>query len=131
MVARMAKPPAEASRRYDTSSETILRSRGSGHKKLYDRPKTLHSRKTTVRTTMNSASTTRNVIRLPASATIPTPPSRSPSPPAEVVTRTQNNKTYMYTESDRTFFFKCIQWELKCDMTLGKQALCKKLAEKV
>lgn len=147
MVARMAKSPAETSRGYGPSSErTSVKStrkapaaptsyrRGSGHKthkKPYDHPKTSKSRKSTIRTTMNSASTIRNVIRLPAPTTIPNPPSRSPSPPDEIVARTEDNKTYMYTESDKKFFFKCIQWELKRDMTLGKQALCQKLAEKV
>lgn len=142
MVTQMAKPPAKSSRRYEVSSDMAyvgsasqpsqaftLRVHGpmrQTQKKPYDRSKYSHSRKTTTRTTMKDASTRRSV---PPS--IPAPPSRSPSPPAEVLARSRGNKTYIYTESDREFFYKCIQWELNRDATLGKQALCQKLAEKV
>ncbi|KAL0951400.1 hypothetical protein HGRIS_008096 [Hohenbuehelia grisea] len=59
---------------------------------------------------------------------IPTPPSRSPTPPTIVIPGPRGNK---YTPEDRDYFIKFIGWRLKCDPSLTKQDLCELLAEKV
>ncbi|KAJ7467255.1 hypothetical protein B0H11DRAFT_2029414 [Mycena galericulata] len=60
---------------------------------------------------------------------IPDPPSRSPSPPTEVIphNRGGGNK---FTPHDRAYFTKFIQWRLKGDPTLVRHELCELLAEK-
>ncbi|KAJ3750577.1 hypothetical protein DFH05DRAFT_1436748 [Lentinula detonsa] len=69
--------------------------------------------------------------RLPApnaEVKIPHPPSRSPSPPTKVVAHGRGNK---FTEEDREFFIRFIQWRLRCDPNLTRNDLCDQLAEKV
>lgn len=142
MIARLANPFAETSHSYYASGEKLSaksarpgptqRKPGSGRDprpKPYDRVTTSQSRKPIIRKTMNSASNSRNTIKLPATVSIPTPPSRSPSPPTEPMS--WNSKSFMYTDSDKRFFIKFIQWELERDISLSKATLCERLAIKV
>ncbi|KAF7339594.1 hypothetical protein MSAN_02173900 [Mycena sanguinolenta] len=59
---------------------------------------------------------------------IPEPPSRSPSPPTEVIPH--NRGGHKFTPYDREYFIKFIQWRLKSDPTLVRSELCELLAEK-
>lgn len=60
---------------------------------------------------------------------IPEPPSRSPSPPTNVIPhRGRGNK---YTKEDREFFINFVAWRLKLDSSLSRLDLCNLLAEKV
>lgn len=59
---------------------------------------------------------------------IPPPPSRSPTPPTRIVAGIHGNK---YTEEDKMYFIKFMQWRLQQDPTLKKNELCELLAEKV
>ena len=59
---------------------------------------------------------------------IPPSPSRSPTPPTRVEAGGRGNK---YTEEDKDYFIKFIQWRLKKDPTLEKDQLCALTAEKV
>ncbi|KAK2461645.1 hypothetical protein APHAL10511_006108 [Amanita phalloides] len=84
------------------------------------------------RTTQNSLSAPSPVFddRLPpsnAEVRIPPPPSRSPSPPREIVPQGRGNK---YTPEDREFFIKFISWRLKDNPSLTRMDLCDRLAEK-
>ncbi|KAJ3754424.1 hypothetical protein EV360DRAFT_86847 [Lentinula raphanica] len=58
---------------------------------------------------------------------IPNPPSRSPTPPTKVIARGRGN---MFTQEDRAFFIKFIQWRLRWDQGLTRNDLCEQLAEK-
>jgi len=86
------------------------------------------------RSTINSLTAPSPVYgdRLPAphaEIKIPDPPSRSPSPPTNVVPhRGRGNK---YTNEDRDFFIKFVGWRLKQDPTLTRHDICDLLAEKV
>jgi len=82
---------------------------------------------------MNSLSVSAPVFgsRLPApnaDIKVPEPPSRSPSPPTNIVPQGRGNK---YTPEDREFFIKFIGWRLKQDSSLNRNDLCNLLAEKV
>ncbi|KAJ3516452.1 hypothetical protein NLJ89_g1102 [Agrocybe chaxingu] len=84
------------------------------------------------RNTMNSLSAPSPVFgaRLPApnaDIRIPEPPSRSPSPPTNIIPHVRGNK---YTKEDREFFIKFIGWRLKRDSSLNRQDLCELLAKK-
>ncbi|KAJ7293431.1 hypothetical protein C8J57DRAFT_1269032 [Mycena rebaudengoi] len=59
---------------------------------------------------------------------IPDPPSRSPSPPTEVIPHNRGGNKF--TADDRAYFIKFILWRLKGDPTLRKAELCELLAEK-
>ncbi|KAJ7654972.1 hypothetical protein DFH06DRAFT_486008 [Mycena polygramma] len=59
---------------------------------------------------------------------IPDPPSRSPSPPTEIIPH--NRGGHKFTPGDRAYFIKFIQWRLKGDPTLVRSELCDLLAEK-
>jgi hypothetical protein len=59
---------------------------------------------------------------------VPPPPSRSPTPPTDIVVGKNGNK---YTEADRKYFIKFISWRLKQDPALSKAELCELLSEKV
>lgn len=86
------------------------------------------------RSTINSLTAPAPVYgnRLPApnaEIKIPDPPSRSPSPPTNIIPhRGRGNK---YTEEDRDFFIKFVGWRLKQDPSLTRQDICDLLAEKV
>ena len=85
------------------------------------------------RTTQNSLSAPTPVFddRLPppnAEIRIPSPPSRSPSPPRHIVPQGRGNK---YTPEDRDFFVRFISWRLKGNPSLTRMDLCEQLAEKV
>ena len=85
------------------------------------------------RTTQNSLSAPSPVFddRLPPpnkEIRIPPPPSRSPSPPREIVPQGRGNK---YTSEDRDFFIKFISWRLKGNPKLTRMELCEQLAGKV
>ena len=85
------------------------------------------------RTTQNSLSAPTAVFddRLPppnAEIRIPSPPSRSPSPPQHIVPQGRGNK---YTPEDRDFFVRFISWRLKGSPSLTRMDLCEQLAEKV
>ncbi|KAF9566169.1 hypothetical protein CPC08DRAFT_733776 [Agrocybe pediades] len=84
------------------------------------------------RSTINSLTAPSPVFdnRLPApnaEIKIPDPPSRSPSPPTNVIPHRRGNK---YTQEDREFFVKFVGWRLKQDPTLTRLELCNLLAEK-
>ncbi|KAF8745117.1 hypothetical protein AX14_010581 [Amanita brunnescens Koide BX004] len=84
------------------------------------------------RTTQNSLSAPTPVYddRLPppnAEIRIPSPPSRSPSPPRHIVPQGRGNK---YTPEDRDFFIRFISWRLKGNPCLTRMDLCEQLAEK-
>lgn len=59
---------------------------------------------------------------------IPTPPSRSPTPPAIVQVGTNGNR---YTKEDREYFLEFLVWRLKQNPFLTKKELCELLHEKV
>ncbi|KAF8213198.1 hypothetical protein K438DRAFT_1915371, partial [Mycena galopus ATCC 62051] len=59
---------------------------------------------------------------------IPEPPSRSPTPPTEIIPH--NRGGHKFTPADREYFIKLIQWRLKGDPTLTRSELCDLLAEK-
>ena len=86
------------------------------------------------RSTINSLTAPSPVYggRLPAphaEIKIPDPPSRSPSPPTNVIPhRGRGNK---YTKEDRDFFIKFVGWRLKQDPSLTRYDICNLLAEKV
>lgn len=86
------------------------------------------------RSTINSITAPAPVFgsRLPApnaEIKIPEPPSRSPSPPTNVIPhRGRGNK---YTKEDREFFINFVGWRLKQDPSLTRQDICDLLAEKV
>lgn len=86
------------------------------------------------RSTINSLTAPSPVYgdRLPAphaEIKIPDPPSRSPSPPTNVIPhRGRGNK---YTNEDRDFFIKFVGWRLKQDPSLTRHDICDLLAEKV
>ncbi|KAF9076138.1 hypothetical protein BDP27DRAFT_1313957 [Rhodocollybia butyracea] len=68
--------------------------------------------------------------RLPppnAEVKIPEPPSRTPSPPTKLIFR---GRGYKFTEEDKEFCIKFIQWRLKDDPSLTRNALCDQLAQK-
>jgi hypothetical protein len=114
----------------NASPVSITRKSGSKRKaqtKPYERPKVSQSRTGT----HLAHSVRRNVIKLPAFASVPALPSRSPSPPTTVVPRYPGGTTHLFTDTDRVFFFDFIRWELHRDASLGKFALCEKLAKKV
>ncbi|KAF8913008.1 hypothetical protein CPB84DRAFT_1841435 [Gymnopilus junonius] len=85
------------------------------------------------RSTINSLTAPSPVYgeRLPApnaEIKIPDPPSRSPSPPTNIIPhRGRGNK---YTKEDRDFFIRFIGWRLKQDPSLTRLDLCNLLAEK-
>ncbi len=64
---------------------------------------------------------------------IPAPPSRSPTPPSLIVAASHGRRgTYnVYTNEDKQYFLKFIQWELKRDPTASCITICEKLSEKV
>ncbi|KAF5385466.1 hypothetical protein D9757_005406 [Collybiopsis confluens] len=69
--------------------------------------------------------------RLPApnaELRIPVPPSRSPIPPSRLV---PHAKGYRFTQEDKDFFIKFIQWRMRGDASLTRNELCEQLAEKV
>jgi len=85
------------------------------------------------RKTMNSLSVAEPIFGngLPppnACIKVPDPPSRSPSPPANVVFQGRGNR---YTQEDREYFIKFISWRLKQNSSLSRHELCEMLAEKV
>jgi hypothetical protein len=86
------------------------------------------------RSTINSLTAPAPVFgnRLPApnaEIKIPEPPSRSPSPPTNVIPhRGRGNK---YTQEDRDFFIKFVGWRLKQDPSLTRHDICDLLADKV
>ena len=86
------------------------------------------------RSTINSLTAPAPVFgnRLPApnaEIKIPDPPSRSPSPPTNIIPhRGRGNK---YTQEDRDFFIKFVGWRLKQDPTLTRQDICDLLSQKV
>ena len=86
------------------------------------------------RSTINSLTAPSPVYgdRLPAphaEIKIPDPPSRSPSPPTNVIPhRGRGNK---YTNEDRDFFIKFVGWRLKQDPKLTRHDICDLLGEKV
>ncbi len=59
---------------------------------------------------------------------VPDPPSRSPSPPINVVFHGRGNR---YTQEDREYFIKFLSWRLKQSPSLSRQELCEMLAKKV
>ncbi|KDR85349.1 hypothetical protein GALMADRAFT_53006 [Galerina marginata CBS 339.88] len=85
------------------------------------------------RNTINSLTAPSPVYggRLPApnaEIKIPDPPSRSPSPPTNVIPhRGRGNK---YTKEDRDFFIKFVGWRLKQDPALSRLDICNLLADK-
>ncbi|KAJ7790158.1 hypothetical protein B0H14DRAFT_3891339 [Mycena olivaceomarginata] len=60
---------------------------------------------------------------------IPVPPSRSPTPPTEVIPHNRGGNKF--TPEDRRYFIRFIQWRLTCDPTLLRNELCELLAAKV
>ena len=85
------------------------------------------------RSTINSLTAPAPVFgnRLPApnaEIKIPDPPSRSPSPPTNIIPQGRGNK---YTQEDRDFFVKFVGWRLKQDSSLTRQEICDLLAKKV
>ncbi|KAF8634397.1 hypothetical protein AX15_000852 [Amanita polypyramis BW_CC] len=58
---------------------------------------------------------------------VPPPPSRSPSPPRQIVPQGRGNK---YTSEDREFFIKFISWRLRGNPNLTRMGLCEQLSEK-
>ena len=85
------------------------------------------------RSTINSLTAPAPVFgnRLPApnaDIKIPDPPSRSPSPPTNIIPQGRGNK---YTQEDRDFFVKFVGWRLKQDSSLSRQEICDLLAKKV
>jgi hypothetical protein len=87
----------------------------------------------TRRSTINSLTAPAPVFgsRLPApnaDIRIPDPPSRSPSPPTNIIPQGRGNK---YTQEDRDFFVKFVGWRLKQDSSLSRQEICDLLAKKV
>lgn len=87
----------------------------------------------TRRSTINSLTAPAPVFgnRLPApnaDIKIPDPPSRSPSPPTNIIPQGRGNK---YTQEDRDFFVKFVGWRLKQDSSLSRQEICDLLAKKV
>ncbi|PPQ67047.1 hypothetical protein CVT25_005648 [Psilocybe cyanescens] len=85
------------------------------------------------RSTINSLTAPSPVFggRLPApnaDIKIPDPPSRSPSPPTNVIPhRGRGNK---YTNEDREFFIEFVGWRLKKDPSLTRHEICELLAQK-
>ncbi|KAK6984271.1 hypothetical protein R3P38DRAFT_3105218 [Favolaschia claudopus] len=59
---------------------------------------------------------------------IPRAPSRSPSPPTQVILLQRGGSKF--TEADRRYFIKFIQWRLSNDRTLTRSELCDQLSEK-
>ncbi|KAH9486601.1 hypothetical protein JR316_0000666 [Psilocybe cubensis] len=85
------------------------------------------------RNTINSLTAPSPVFggRLPApnaEIKIPEPPSRSPSPPTNVVPL--RGRGHKYTKEDREFFIKFVGWSLKKDPSLTRLEICERLAEK-
>jgi len=86
------------------------------------------------RNTINSLTAPSPVYggRLPApnaEIKIPDPPSRSPSPPTNIIPH--RGRGHKYTAEDREFFIKFVGWRLKQDPTLTRLDICNLLAEKV
>ncbi|KII93787.1 hypothetical protein PLICRDRAFT_171494 [Plicaturopsis crispa FD-325 SS-3] len=116
---------ASDSRRASTSSHKAVKRRGPAIV-----PK--HEKKPTQRKTINSLTThvpnqTDNLLPPHAFIKVPKPPSRSPTPPTEVVPGQRGNR---YTQGDRDFFIRFISYELKKDASLTKADLCEKLFQK-
>lgn len=85
------------------------------------------------RNTVNSLSVPDPVFgsRLPAPNAVvkaPKPPSRSPTPPTNIVPQRRGNK---FTSEDHEFFIKLLGWRLRQNPDLNRQELCEMLAEKV
>jgi hypothetical protein len=121
-------PPPNASSRGRPSSHGKRRRTSTNNKASHPAEKPKIQRKT-----INSITTFMPVFdtRLPAphaDVQIPTPPSRSPTPPTNVVRSTNGNR---YSEADKEYFLKFIAWRLKGDPSMTKAKLCEKLAEKV
>lgn len=89
-----------------------------------------NSRRSTINSITGPAPVFGNRLPAPnAEIKIPDPPSRSPSPPTNVIPhRGRGNK---YTQEDRDFFIKFVGWHLKQDPTLTRQDICDLLAQKV
>ncbi|KAK6997247.1 hypothetical protein R3P38DRAFT_3065341, partial [Favolaschia claudopus] len=61
---------------------------------------------------------------------IPRAPSRSPTPPTQVIVRFVQRGGSKFTEADRRYFVEFIQWRLSDDRTLTRSELCDQLSEK-
>ncbi|KAK7029086.1 hypothetical protein R3P38DRAFT_2933936 [Favolaschia claudopus] len=59
---------------------------------------------------------------------IPRAPSRSPTPPTQVILLQRGGSKF--TEADRRHFIEFIQWRLSDDRTLTRSELCDQLSEK-
>ncbi|KAK6995626.1 hypothetical protein R3P38DRAFT_3075978 [Favolaschia claudopus] len=59
---------------------------------------------------------------------IPRAPSRSPTPPTQVILLQRGGSKF--TEADRRYFVEFIQWRLSDDRTLTRSELCDQLSEK-
>lgn len=122
---------AKSSRFSNSTPPVKLPSRGA--KKSSSVMKELTTVEGRGRKTMNSLSVAEPVFGnglLPPNACIkiPDPPSRSPSPPTNVVFQRRGNR---YTKEDREYFIKFLSWRLKQNPSLSRQELCEMLAEKV
>ena len=89
----------------------------------------LNSRRSTINSLTAPAPVFGNRLPAPnADIKIPDPPSRSPSPPTNIIPQGRGNK---YTQEDRDFFVKFVGWRLKQDSSLSRQEICDLLAKKV
>lgn len=89
----------------------------------------LNSRRITINSITGPAPVFGNRLPAPnADIKIPEPPSRSPSPPTNIIPQGRGNK---YTQEDRDFFVKFVGWRLKQDSSLSRQEICDLLAKKV
>ncbi|KAL6308534.1 hypothetical protein BKA93DRAFT_518439 [Sparassis latifolia] len=63
---------------------------------------------------------------------IPTPPSRSPTPPAPHPPKRTGNPRFAnaYTDEDDSFYIRSIQWYLQQDHTLSRSVITGKIAKK-
>lgn len=66
--------------------------------------------------------------RVKGDVQLPTPPSRSPTPPTVVIAGARGNK---FTEEDKEYFTNFILWQLKCDPSLTRAELCNNLENRV
>ncbi|KAL4070813.1 hypothetical protein J3A83DRAFT_4245584 [Scleroderma citrinum] len=124
-----APPPSLPKRRI------VVAPKQSQHKRVSHIPPTHTTARPSKRprATLNSLSApivTTGIRGLPlphADIPVPEPPSRSPSPPTEILLGTHGNR---YTPEDRDYFIKFLTWRLKHDPSLTKKQLCDQLAEK-
>ncbi|KDQ63423.1 hypothetical protein JAAARDRAFT_53646 [Jaapia argillacea MUCL 33604] len=62
---------------------------------------------------------------------LPEPPPRSPSPPANIApARSGKEGHHAYTDEDKDFFIKTVSWEAKLDPNVSRKAILEKLTSK-